>query len=150
MCGNELERQIEWSVSQGLSRASGTKLFTHKVVPGLKSWAKFTASLRDDEGEPFSHSLPPGRRGGTVEVWLVCFHAVSLRNAEGEPFHTVSLGDEEGEQSKSGRCRFTQSQLPVAQERRLKLKSPVRENCTLVSVPGRLGHRRRGGHTNVH
>src|SRR5262245_36817075 len=44
LCWNQVERRGSSSVS----RASGTE-FTHKAVPGLKSVAKFRASLRDEE-----------------------------------------------------------------------------------------------------
>jgi hypothetical protein len=55
------------SLKQGLSRASGTKSFTRNAVPGLKSWAKFTASLRDEDREASSHSL--FRRGFWEGSW---------------------------------------------------------------------------------
>jgi len=47
----------QWALEQGLSRASGTKWFTGNAVPGLKSWASFKSSLRDEDREPFSNSL---------------------------------------------------------------------------------------------
>jgi hypothetical protein len=49
-------RKQNWSAEHGLSRAYGTNSFTRNAVPGLKSWAKFRASLRDEDREPFSHS----------------------------------------------------------------------------------------------
>ena len=46
------------ALTTGLSRASGTKAFTHNAIPGLKSWAKFTASLRDEDRQAeFAPSL---------------------------------------------------------------------------------------------
>jgi hypothetical protein len=55
------------SVERGLSRASGTKSFKPLDVPGLKSWAIFTASLRDEDREPF-HKVAeePGVIGGLI------------------------------------------------------------------------------------
>src|SRR5215470_9574548 len=41
------------SVEHGVSRASGTKSFARKAVPGLQSWAKFRASLRDEDRNCF-------------------------------------------------------------------------------------------------
>ena len=54
-------------IELGLSRASGTNSITYNVIPGLKSWATFTASLRDEDREPFSHSLQGPRK--SLSCW---------------------------------------------------------------------------------
>ena len=47
----QIRREYEHGVEtiKEVARASGTKPGTRKAVPGLKSWAKFTASLRDED-----------------------------------------------------------------------------------------------------
>jgi hypothetical protein len=53
------ERLSNWCVKEGVNRASGTRSFTRTDVPGLKSWAIFTASLRDEDRESvFRRSQP--------------------------------------------------------------------------------------------
>jgi len=51
------------ALTTGLSRASGTKAFTHNAIPGLKSWAKFTASLRDQDRHTVSSVEEFEKRG---------------------------------------------------------------------------------------
>ena len=55
-----------WSVKQRPSPAFGTKSFKPRAVPGLKSWAIFTTSLRDDSSLDISPGLGGALRAGTA------------------------------------------------------------------------------------